>query len=153
MAEHDDTTETPDDESADDAPEAPQHELLHDCIVAESLGQTVVHPTREQYLDLLKALADDGYAMIVDLCGVDYLDHMSRPLPAGVTAERFEVVVNLLDITNRRRIRVRVSEHTHVLEASERHPELLDIRVIVAKTRDRVGPAGFGQAHRARRTR
>ncbi len=82
--------------------------MLHGCIVADSFGQTVVHPTRDQYVDLMKALADDGYSMIVDLCGVDYLDHMARPLPAGVGPERFEVVVNLLDITHRRRIRVRV---------------------------------------------
>ena len=82
--------------------------MLHDCVVADSFGQTVVHPTREQYLDLMKALADDGYTMIVDLCGVDYLDHLDRPLPAGVEGQRFEVVVNMLDITNRRRIRVRV---------------------------------------------
>jgi NADH-quinone oxidoreductase subunit C len=109
MSEHDPATEMPADESAEaDEPTGPEPELLHGCIVAESLGQTVVHPTREQFLDLMKALADDGYAMIVDLCGVDYLDHMSRPLPDGVERERFEVVVNMLDITHRRRIRVRV---------------------------------------------
>src|SRR5690606_28132241 len=68
----------------------------------------VVHPSRDQYVDLVKSLADDGYAMVVDLCGVDYLDHMGRSLPAGVIGERFEVVVNLLDITHRRRIRLRV---------------------------------------------
>ena len=31
-----------------------------------------------------KALADDGYAMCVDLTGVDYLELPERPLPAGV---------------------------------------------------------------------
>jgi NADH-quinone oxidoreductase subunit C len=46
--------------------------------------------------------------MCVDLTAVDYLRHPGRSLPAGVTAERFEVVVNLLDITHRRRIRLRV---------------------------------------------
>jgi len=46
--------------------------------------------------------------MCVDLCGIDYLDFMHRKLPAGVSGERFEVVVNLLDIVHRRRIRLRV---------------------------------------------
>ncbi|BAN00722.1 NADH-quinone oxidoreductase subunit C [Ilumatobacter coccineus] len=81
---------------------------LHGCAVSDSCGQEVIHPTREQYLDLVKALADDGYTICVDLCGVDYLHHLDRPLPDGVAPERFEVVVNLLDIGNRRRTRVRV---------------------------------------------
>lgn len=81
---------------------------LHGCAVSDSCGQEVVHPTRDQYLELVKALADDGYTICVDLCGIDYLQHMDRPLPEGVTPERFEVVVNLLDIGNRRRTRVRV---------------------------------------------
>ncbi len=46
--------------------------------------------------------------MCADLCGVDYLQHMDRSLPDGVEPERFEVVVNLIDIAARRRIRVRV---------------------------------------------
>jgi len=81
---------------------------LHGCVVAESHGQPVVHPTGEQYLGLIKALADDGYVMCVDLTGVDYLQHIDRSLPAGIVAERFEVVVDLLDMTARRRLRVRV---------------------------------------------
>ena len=31
-------------------------------------------PTREQYVDVVKALLDDGYEMCVDLTAVDYLD-------------------------------------------------------------------------------
>ena len=100
MSETDNTTDAP--EVADTPP------TLHGCTVSDSCGQVVVHPSREQYVDLVKSLADDGYAMVVDLCGVDYLDHMGRSLPAGVIGERFEVVVNLLDITHRRRIRLRV---------------------------------------------
>lgn len=90
--------------------DAPEHEpeSLYGCPVSDSRGQVVLHPSREQYVDVVKALADDGYAMVVDLCGVDYLDHMARPLPTAVAPERFEVVVNLLDLTNRRRIRLRV---------------------------------------------
>ena len=96
---------------------------VHGCVTAESCGQTVVFPTREQYVDLVKALADDGYAMIIDLCGVDYLEYMGRPLPEGIGAERFEVVVNLLDIAHRRRIRLRVQ----VPEAEPTIPSLFDI--------------------------
>jgi len=81
---------------------------LHGCPVTESHGQEVIHPTREQYLDVAKVLADEGYTMAIDLCGVDYLSHMGRPLPADVVPERFEVVVQLLDIGNRRRTRLRV---------------------------------------------
>ena len=119
MTEHDPT----------DAPEAaedetsPAPELIHGCIVADSYGQVVVHPTRDQYVDLVKALADDGYAMVVDLCGVDYLEHADRPLPDGVDAERFEVVVNLLDLRNRRRIRIRVQ----VPEGDPTLPTLFDL--------------------------
>ena len=65
----------------------------------------MLHPTREQYIDVVKALADDGYTMCVDLTAVDYLAFPGRPLPAASTPERFEVVVNLLDIADRRRIR------------------------------------------------
>jgi NADH-quinone oxidoreductase subunit C len=92
---------------ADDAA-PPEPPTMHGCPVTDARGQVVLHPTREQYLGVVKALADEGYAMCVDLTGVDYLDHMSRPIAPGVASERFEVVVNLLDITNRRRVRVRV---------------------------------------------
>ena len=46
--------------------------------------------------------------MCADLCAVDYLTHPGRPLPDGVGAERFEVVVNLLSLSMRQRVRVRV---------------------------------------------
>ncbi|WP_241432138.1 NADH-quinone oxidoreductase subunit C [Ilumatobacter nonamiensis] len=82
--------------------------MIHGCPVTDSRGQEVVHPSREQYVDVAKALADEGYSVCMDLCGVDYLQHMGRALPEGVAPERFEVVVNLLDIGQRRRIRLRV---------------------------------------------
>ena len=68
----------------------------------------MVHPSRAQYVALLKKLLDDGYVMCSDLTAVDYLTHPGRPLPDGVSAERFEVVLNLTAITTRDRIRVRV---------------------------------------------
>ena len=79
--------------------------------------------TREAYLATVKQLADDGYAMCVDLTAVDYLDFMHRALPDGVTAERFEVVVNMLDMAGRRRIRLRVQ----IPESEPTLPSLFDI--------------------------
>jgi NADH-quinone oxidoreductase subunit C len=93
------------------------------CPAVDSLGQTVLHPDREQYVGVVKTLADEGYTVAIDLCGVDYLDHMGRALPASVDPERFEVVVNLLDITHRRRIRLRVQ----VPEADPTLPSLVDL--------------------------
>lgn len=98
-----DTTAAQDAPAVDEAPAD-----LFGCPVGDSCGQTVLHPSRDQYVEVVKTLADEGYAMVVDLCGVDYLEHMGRPLPAGVAPERFEVVVNLLDIAHRRRLRLRV---------------------------------------------
>ena len=99
------TTPEPD---AEPVPPADEPLLVHGCPMIESLGQRVIHPTRAQYVDVVKALADDGYAMCVDLTAVDSLRFMERSLPAGVRGERFEVVVNLLDMAGRRRIRLRV---------------------------------------------
>jgi NADH-quinone oxidoreductase subunit C len=86
-------------------PEPPRQR--HGWPVVDSHGQTVVHVSRDGYLDLLSALKADGFDMCVDVCGVDYLAHMNRDVPAPVTAERFEVVVNLASIDTRERIRVR----------------------------------------------
>jgi len=89
--------------------------MIHGCPVSDARGQEVIHPTAEQYLDVIKALDDEGYTMCIDLCGVDYLDFMERALPEGITGERFEVVVNLIDLSARRRTRVRV-------QVPESHP-------------------------------
>jgi NADH-quinone oxidoreductase subunit C len=96
---------TPDEPAVE---EPPGPELLFGCPVEERLGQRIVFPDREQYLPLMKDLVDDGFEVCTDLCGVDYLTHPGRTLPTGVTAERFEVVVNLIDLRQARRLRVRV---------------------------------------------
>jgi NADH-quinone oxidoreductase subunit C len=87
---------------------APEPVLLHGCPVTDSFGQQVLHPSRERYLEVVKALLQDGYEMAADLTAVDYLLVTKRSLPPGVTAERFELVVNLLSLRDRRRIRLRV---------------------------------------------
>jgi NADH-quinone oxidoreductase subunit C len=92
-------------DEAEAAPEpAPE---LHGWPVIDSHGQTVVHCDRAGYLDLLAALKADGYDMCVDVCGVDYLAYPDRAVPAPVTPERFEVVVNLVSMSTRQRVRVR----------------------------------------------
>lgn len=73
----------------------------------------LLHVVRDDYLETLKSLADDGYVMCVDLTAVDYLFHLDRALPDGVAAERFEVVVNVVDLRQRRRMRLRVQVPEH----------------------------------------
>ena len=69
----------------------------------------VRHVARAEYLATVKSLADDGYAMCIDLTCVDYLELPGRHLPDDAeAAQRFEMVVNLLDMRNRRRLRLRV---------------------------------------------
>ena len=96
---------------------------LHGCPLTDSFGQPVVHPTREQYVSVLRKLADDGYTVAIDLTAVDFLEFTGRVLPAGIAPERFEVVVNLLDLGNRRRLRVRVQ----VPERDASLPSLFDL--------------------------
>ena len=83
-------------------------QVLHDCPTTSVHGQEVLHVARDRYLEVLGKLVADGFTMCVDLTAVDYLTHPGRILPEGVTAERFEVVVNLLSMEHRRRLRVRV---------------------------------------------
>jgi NADH-quinone oxidoreductase subunit C len=109
----------------EEEPEAPPEPAptMHGAPLSESRGQTVVHPDRARYYDLVRALKDEGFVMCVDLCGVDYLLKPDRPLPDGVTPERFEVSVNLLSLAERRRLRVRVQ----LPEADPRLPSIYEL--------------------------
>jgi NADH-quinone oxidoreductase subunit C len=71
-------------------------------------AEEVLFPTRDQYLELIGELRDGGFETCADICGVDYLAHPGRRLPEGVVAERFEVVVNLLSLSQARRLRIRL---------------------------------------------
>ena len=71
-------------------------------------GDEIIFPSRERYIDAVRALKDASFVTCSDLCGVDYLTFFDRALPKGVKPERFEVVVNLLSLERSRRIRVRV---------------------------------------------
>ncbi len=83
-------------------------EMLHGAPVGWSHGQQVLHPSRAAYLGLVEALYADEFHFCSDLCAVDYLAHPARSLPQGVQPERFEVVVNLVSLTQHRRLRLRV---------------------------------------------
>lgn len=95
--------DTPESQETSDL--SPVEELRYGVRVSSSRGQTVLHPTREQYISTLKALVDDTFVLCSDLTAVDYLTYASR---TGRPKERFEVVVNLMSLERRERIRVRV---------------------------------------------
>jgi NADH-quinone oxidoreductase subunit C len=106
----------PDDETTDEAVEAEADAAVapdppperYGVPVTDSLGQEVLHPSREQYRGVVEALADDGYSVLVDVTAVDYLAHNHRPTAPGVAPERFELVAAFLDHEQKRRIRLRV---------------------------------------------
>jgi NADH-quinone oxidoreductase subunit C len=78
-------------------------------ITSEGLATDLLcFATREQYFALVESFKDDGFEMCVDVCAVDYLVHPGRALPEGVVASRFEIVTNLLSLSKRTRVRIRV---------------------------------------------
>ena len=77
----------------------------------------VCFATPSQYFALIQSFKNDGFEMCADLCGVDYLEHTNRVLPEGIVATRFEVVLNLLSLSKKQRVRVRVqagNDHAEV---------------------------------------
>lgn len=102
----DDTTNATESEVAP-AP-APEPELLHGAPVTRANGQRVAHVAREDLVETVRALRDEGWLMCLDVAGVDYLTHAGRQLPEGITPERFELVVILISHVERERLRLRV---------------------------------------------
>ena len=115
-------TETPE---GDEAAPPPEPERRYGHLVTTSRGQTVLHPSREELVDLVRDLRDDeGFRVCVDVTAVDYLTYESaRDLPEGVEPERFEVVVGLLSHATAERLRVRVQ----VPESDPTCPSLFDV--------------------------
>jgi NADH-quinone oxidoreductase subunit C len=74
----------------------------------DRLVDQLAFPNRATYKQMVAAFREAGFELCSDLCGVDYLSHPGRSLPEGVKAERFEVVVNLLSLSMRQRVRIRV---------------------------------------------
>jgi NADH-quinone oxidoreductase subunit C len=85
--------------------------------------QDVVFPHRSQYFEVIADHCENGFEMCADLCGADYLTHLDRHLPDGVAPERFEVVVNLLSLSEARRVRVRVQ----IPESDPVAPSIFDL--------------------------
>lgn len=83
----------------------------------------VVFPPRDRYSALVSEYRDGGFEMCADLCAVDYSAAPGRALPEGVEGERFEVVVNLLSLSQARRARLRVQ----VPESDPTLPTLFDL--------------------------
>jgi NADH-quinone oxidoreductase subunit C len=88
-----------------------------------SRGAPVAFPSRAEYHHLVAALKDGAFETCSDLCAVDYLSHPGRRLPEGVEPERFEVVVNLLSLSRKERVRLRVQ----VPEADPSVPTIVDL--------------------------
>jgi len=63
---------------------------------------------RDEYHATVAGLKAGGFEMCVDVCVVDYLSHPGRRVPVDVVAQRFEVVANLLSLSEKRRVRIRV---------------------------------------------
>ncbi len=96
------------DPAAEDGPAEPEVEEAYGAPVTYSAGQRVIHVSREAWHDTAMALFADGWEMCVDVTAVDYAEYAtSRNLPAGVDAERFEVVASFISHRRRERLRAR----------------------------------------------
>ncbi len=89
----------------------------------DRLVDQLAFPHRDTYKRMVAAFREAGFETCSDLCAVDYLTHPRRTLPEGVTPERFEVVVNLLSLSMRQRVRIRVQ----VPESDPRLDSLFDV--------------------------
>jgi NADH-quinone oxidoreductase subunit C len=116
MSEFNDEPE-PDTEPAAEAP--PER---YGVPVADGPDMSVLFPTRQQLLDVVRAAHADGYVVCLDVTAVDYLTYgrrggtdgevIVRPrVVPGQAAERFEVVYHLhrhRPVSERLRLRVQV---------------------------------------------
>lgn len=99
-------------------------EIAFGVAASDSFGQRVLHPRLVDYIALFVDLTQQGFTQVIDLCGVDYLDHDRSDLPDDIAPERFEVVVNVLSMRLRERLRVRlqVAEDDVVPTLFDLHP-------------------------------
>ena len=98
------------DNAAADTAEQPTPEppTKYGCLLTTTGGQQVIHVDLASYAKVVRQAFDDQFTVCVDLTAVDYLLMPGRTLPDGITAARFEVVVNLLSMAKRERLRIRV---------------------------------------------
>ena len=108
------------DEKATEEKEVNNEEQIPSTI---SRGQNVLHPNRENMIEVIQNLRDEGVIVCIDVTAVDYLENPKRDLPIAIKPERFEIVINLLSHASRERIRLRVQ----VPEDDPSLPTLFDI--------------------------
>ncbi len=91
------------DEALNELAEHVRNVLPEDVLAAEvRFGELMLNARRGSIVRLMTFLRDDSiclFRQLIDLCGVDYPER----------EERFEVVYNLLSVTQNQRIRVKVS--------------------------------------------
>ena len=88
------------------------------------MSESVLHVPRDQLIETVSGLRDDGYVSALDVTAVDYQEHPGRSdLPSEVVPERFELVVTLISHAERGRIRLRVQ----VPEDDPTVPTLFDL--------------------------
>ena len=76
-------------------------------VFVRSHGQPVVYVARADWFAVAQWLRDDqDMTSCMDITAVDHLTNAERVVPAGVDAERFEVVANFLSHRRNRRLRV-----------------------------------------------
>jgi len=102
-------SESPEEEApAEEVEAVAAPETAYGCLVTYSRDQKVIHADRANWRDLALELLADGWAMCVDLTAVDYSAYQAnRNLPAGIAAERYEVVAAFISHSLRERIRAR----------------------------------------------
>jgi NADH:ubiquinone oxidoreductase subunit C len=108
MPDDDDTTR-----EANHEPEAPSDEVaaavverFPGSVFVDSHGQAVVYVDAGHWHDVAMFLRDDErFTQCVDVAAVDHLIDEDRVVPAGVSAQRYEVVANFLSHPRNRRIR------------------------------------------------
>lgn len=121
MADDERTAEAPDGarENEHEPPPLPDHPAIPDddllaaavqrfpdAIAHVSAGQPVVYVEPQQWGELGRWLREEQeFETCVDVCGVDHLLNRARPVPDGVTPQRFEVVANFVSRSRNRRVR------------------------------------------------
>ena len=88
------------------------------------MSDSVVFVPRDELVETVSGLRDDGYVSALDVTAVDYLEHPGRgDLPPEVDPERFELVVTLISHAAPGRVRLRVQ----VPEDDPTVPTLFDL--------------------------
>jgi NADH-quinone oxidoreductase subunit C len=111
------------DDAGEDTAAEEARPTKHGVPVTGSLGQEVLHPSREQYHDLVDSLHEEGYLFCTDVTVVDYLAHPHRDVPEGVDPERFELVASFHNHGTHHRTRLRVQ----VPADDPRAPSIVDV--------------------------